>query len=100
VLTLFEVAFGEVEEPLALDINVFVEALYMCCQMKMKTTTIRFAKLLFSNYSLEAVRALPPGNKPILMKALWPGNGELNWDVCLGIAMLLGDSPEMPWDEE
>ena len=51
VVTLFEMALGDVEEPLALeDINVFVEALYMCCQLEMKATTIRFARLATDNH--------------------------------------------------
>ena len=45
VVTLFEMALGDVEEPLALDINVFVEALCMCCQLEMKATTIRASDL-------------------------------------------------------
>jgi hypothetical protein len=58
---LFEVAFGEAEEPLALalGIYVFAEALCMCCQLKMKATAIRFAQLLNNTHAVESVRALP-----------------------------------------
>jgi hypothetical protein len=68
---LFEVAFGEVEEPLALDIIFFVEALYMCCQLEMKATTIRFAQLLTTTYTVETVR------RSHLLVAAGPNSGEI-----------------------
>ena len=97
VVTLFEMALGEVEEPLALDINVFVEALYMCCQLEMKATTIKFARLLTTTYTTETVRALPPSRRAALRKALWPMSSKLNWHVCLCVSMLLCENEARPW---
>ena len=84
-------------EPLALDINVFVEALYMCCQLEMKATTIRFARLLTTTYTTETVRALPPSRRAALRKALWPMSSKLNWHVCLCVSMLLCENEARPW---
>jgi hypothetical protein len=64
-LSFLGVAFGEAEEPLALDIYVFAGALCMCCQLKMKATAIRFAQLLNSTCAVESVaRALPAAQPP------------------------------------
>jgi hypothetical protein len=97
---LFEVAFGEVEEPLALDINLFVEALYMCCQLELKATTIRFAQLLTTTYTVETVRALPPtsSSRAKLRRNLWPMNSKLDWHVCFCVSMLLCEHKATPWE--
>jgi hypothetical protein len=33
------------------------------------------------------------------MRALWPTNSKLSWDVCVCVAKLLGDHEALPWEE-